>query len=104
MSQMLKERPNDPEEEMKGPELSRSPESRFKREMLQNKSAYVASMMKLMQLQREDNESLVNSFGYCPDDKVPKELLMPDGQEGQSELFTNAKEKDSINEMRPSDL
>ena len=40
---MLKERPDDPEdEEVKGPELSRTPEIKFKKEMLQNKSAFVA--------------------------------------------------------------
>ena len=102
---MLKERPDDPEdEEVKGPELSRTPEIKFKKEMLQNKSAFVAQMAKIMQLKKEENESLVNSTGFCPDDKVPKELLLADGQEGHTGMFDNAKRRDSVNEARPLDL
>lgn len=52
---------------------------------------------------REEQESIVQLKGLCPDNKIPKGLL----QEGHGairtavESFSKAKEVDMVNERRP---
>ena len=75
--------------------------------MLRNKVRAMSKMMKMFKILREENESVVQLKGICPDGKVPKGLLL-EGKRAienelidRSKLFTNAKKLDSHNEGMP---
>lgn len=63
--------------------------------------------MKLFKTLREENESVVQLKGICPDGKVPKGLLLEGKKAIENELydragvFTNAKKLDAMNEAMP---
>lgn len=65
-------------------------------------------MMKMFKTLREENESVMQLKGICPDGKVPKGLLL-EGKKAlenelidRSQVFSNAKKLDSMNEAMPS--
>lgn len=66
-------------------------------------------MMKMFKTLREENESVMQLKGICPDGKVPKGLLLEGKKALENELidrskvFTNAKKMDSHNEGMPSE-
>eukprot|EP01017_Pseudomicrothorax_dubius_P025656 TRINITY_DN2794_c0_g2_i4.p1 TRINITY_DN2794_c0_g2~~TRINITY_DN2794_c0_g2_i4.p1 ORF type:complete len:209 (-),score=37.84 TRINITY_DN2794_c0_g2_i4:179-805(-) len=74
-----------------------------KAEVLKNKVRFVSRMVKMNRTLRMENESLVQLKGMCPDNKIPKGLLM----EGRGaihnalDLFSHAKAADLVNEKRP---
>ena len=59
---------------------------------------------------REENESVVQLKGICPDGKVPKGLLLEGKRALETELldrrdfFTKAKMLDSVNEAMPANM
>lgn len=63
--------------------------------------------MKMFKTLREENESVVQLKGICPDGKVPKGLLLEGKRALENELvdrsgiFNNAKKLDSVNEGIP---
>ena len=63
--------------------------------------------MKMFKTMREENESVVQLKGICPDGKVPKGLLLEGKRAIENELvdrskvFTNAKKLDAMNEAMP---
>lgn len=65
-------------------------------------------MMKMFKTLREENESIVQLKGICPDGKVPMGLLLEGKRALESELvdrkdfFSKAKELDSVNEAMPT--
>lgn len=67
----------------------------------------MSRMMKMFKTLREENESIVQLKGICPDGKVPKGLLLEGKKALESELldrkdfFSKAKELDSVNEAMP---
>ena len=67
----------------------------------------MSKMMKMFKTLREENESVVQLKGICPDGKVPKGLLLEGRKAIENELidrskvFTNAKKLDSHNEGMP---
>jgi serine/threonine-protein phosphatase 2B catalytic subunit len=67
----------------------------------------MSKMMKMFKTLREENESVVQLKGICPDGKVPKGLLLEGKKAIENELvdrskvFTNAKKLDSHNEGMP---
>lgn len=76
-------------------------------DLLRNKVRAMSKMMKMFKTLREENESVVQLKGICPDGKVPKGLLL-EGKRAienelidRSKLFTNAKKLDSHNEGMP---
>ena len=64
-------------------------------------------MMKMFKTLREENESVVQLKGICPDGKIPMGLLIEGKKALESEivdrnkLFKNAKQLDSMNEGMP---
>ena len=64
--------------------------------------------MKMFKTLREENESVVQLKGICPDGKVPKGLLLEGKKAIENELvdrskvFTNAKKLDQMNEAMPT--
>ena len=64
-------------------------------------------MMKMFKTLREENESVMQLKGICPDGKIPMGLLLEGKKALESEivdrnqLFTNAKKLDSMNEGMP---
>ena len=85
----------------RGPQLRRqSGVAIFKKNILADKALLVKQIMKLVSDKKEKHETLVNTSGLVPDDKVPKELII-EGASYSNPLFHNAKKKDSINEKRP---
>lgn len=65
-------------------------------------------MIKMFRTLREENESVVQLKGICPDGKVPKGLLLEgkkaieDELVDRSKVFTNAKKLDQMNEAMPN--
>lgn len=79
-------------------------------ELIRNKVRAMSRMMKMFKTLREENESVVQLKGICPDGKVPKGLLLEGKRALETELldrrefFTKAKMLDSVNEAMPSHL
>lgn len=79
-----------------------------KAELLRNKVKAMSRMMKMFKTLREENESVVQLKGICPDGKVPKGLLLEGKKAIENELvdrskvFSNAKKLDAMNEAMPS--
>jgi len=77
-------------------------------ELLRNKVRAMSKMMKMLKTLREENESVVQLKGICPDGKVPKGLLLEGKRALESELldrkdfFSNAKKLDIVNEAMPA--
>lgn len=67
----------------------------------------MSRMMKIYKTLREENESIVQLKGICPDGKVPKGLLLEGKRALETQLldrkdfFSNAKKLDSANEAMP---
>lgn len=67
----------------------------------------MSKMMKMFKTLREENESVVQLKGICPDGKVPMGLLLEGKKAIENELidrsglFKNAKKLDSVNEGMP---
>jgi serine/threonine-protein phosphatase 2B catalytic subunit len=76
-------------------------------ELLRNKVRAMSRMMKMFKTLREENESIVQLKGICPDGKVPMGLILEGKKALESELldrkdfFSKAKELDSVNEAMP---
>ena len=76
-------------------------------DLLRNKVRAMSKMMKMFKTLREENESVVQLKGICPDGKVPKGLLIEGKKAIENELidrskvFTNAKRLDAMNEGMP---
>ena len=77
-------------------------------DILRNKVKAMSRMMKMFKTLREENESVVQLKGICPDGKVPKGLLLEGKKAIENELvdrskvFTNAKKLDQMNEAMPT--
>ena len=67
----------------------------------------MSKMMKMFKTLREENESVVQLKGICPDGKIPMGLLIEGKKALESEIvdrnkmFKNAKQLDSMNEGMP---
>ena len=67
----------------------------------------MSKMMKMFKTLREENESVMQLKGICPDGRVPMGLLLEGKKALESEIvdrsafFTNAKKLDSQNEGMP---
>jgi len=67
----------------------------------------MSRMIKMFKTLREENESVVQLKGICPDGKVPKGLLLEGKKALENELvdrskvFVNAKKLDQMNEAMP---
>lgn len=67
----------------------------------------MSRMMKMFKTLREENESIVQLKGICPDGKVPKGLLLEGKRALESEIqdrkdfFSKARELDMVNEAMP---
>ena len=68
------------------------------------KLKFCIMMFKMYKTLREDNELIMKLKGFCPDNKIPKGLLL----EGRTALksamdyYKNAKQLDLVNEKRPN--
>jgi serine/threonine-protein phosphatase 2B catalytic subunit len=71
---------------------------------MRSKVKAMSRMMKMFKTLREENEMIVKLKGMCPDNRIPRGLLL----EGSSairdalESFCKAKKWDKINEKRPT--
>ena len=76
-------------------------------DLLRNKVRAMSKMMKMFKTLREENESVVQLKGICPDGKIPMGLRIEGKKALESEivdrnkLFKNAKQLDSMNEGMP---
>jgi serine/threonine-protein phosphatase 2B catalytic subunit len=76
-------------------------------DLLRNKIRAMSRMMKMFKTLREENESIVQLKGICPDGKVPKGLLLEGKRALESEIkdrkafFSKARELDMVNEAMP---
>lgn len=48
-------------------------------EVLKNKVRFVSRMMRMYRTLREENESIVRLKGMCPDNRIPRGLLLEGG-------------------------
>mmetsp|Transcript_18219 Transcript_18219/g.18205 ORF Transcript_18219/g.18205 Transcript_18219/m.18205 type:complete len:110 (+) Transcript_18219:734-1063(+) len=72
-------------------------------EIFRNKVKAVTKMIKMFKTLREEKEIIMQLKGLCPDNKVPRGLLLQ-GREailGAVDSFSQAKNWDIINEKRP---
>lgn len=75
-----------------------------KSDIFRNKIKAVVSMMKMLKTLQVENEAIIQLKGMCPDNKIPRGLLI-EGKEaiyGAIESFNMAKRWDMINEKRPN--
>ncbi|KAM3137460.1 Serine/threonine-protein phosphatase 2B catalytic subunit alpha [Paramecium bursaria] len=74
------------------------------KEKLRNKIKFVSTMMKMQKTLREQNESIVQLKGACPDKRLPKGLLLQGKDAIHDALadFQNAKSADVVNEKMPN--
>ncbi len=101
------------DEESKVPSVSKSSQfflssnkanKKIEAEVLRNKVKSISRMMKLFKVLREENEDILKLKGLCPDNKLPKGVLL----EGSTaikdalEQFGDTKKADLPNEKRPS--
>ena len=76
-------------------------------DLLRNKVRAMSKMMVMFKTLREENESVVQLKGICPDGKIPKGLLLEGRKALENELvdrksiFSSAKQQDSMNEAMP---
>ncbi len=98
------------EEDMALSSAHSKPSSSVEGEVLKNKVRFVSRMMRMYRTLREENESIVRLKGMCPDNRIPRGLLLEGGdaiKDGNCanslamEAFKKAKELDIKNEMRP---
>ena len=74
-----------------------------KAETMRNKVKAISSMMKMYKTLREEKELILQLRGLCPDNKIPRGLLM-EGKEAIANMledFRRAKKWDAVNEKRP---
>jgi serine/threonine-protein phosphatase 2B catalytic subunit len=74
-----------------------------KAETMRNKVRAISSMMKMYKTLREEKELIMQLKGMCPDNKIPRGLLM-EGKEAIANMvedFRRAKKWDAVNEKRP---
>jgi len=72
-------------------------------EVFRNKVKAVSKMMKMFKFLREEKELIMELKGLCPDNRVPRGLLI-EGKEAVHnaiQIFEKAKQFDLINERRP---
>lgn len=74
-----------------------------KAELFRKKVKAVATMMKMFKTLRNDKELIMELKGLCPDNKIPKGLLMQgrDAIIGAVDAFQNVRRWDLRNEKRP---
>ena len=74
-----------------------------KYDVLRKRIGFVGKMVRLVKALREENETIVQLKGFCPDNKIPKGLLFEghDALENALTGFVNAKNADQINEKLP---
>jgi serine/threonine-protein phosphatase 2B catalytic subunit len=67
------------------------------------KIKFITTMMKMFKTLREENELIMKLKGFCPDNKIPRGILLEGKQALKSALdkYKNAKELDLANEKRP---
>ncbi|CAK83580.1 unnamed protein product (macronuclear) [Paramecium tetraurelia] len=78
--------------------------SKTGKEKLRSRLKFVATMMKMQKTLREENQSIVQLKGACPDKRLPKGLLLQ-GKEAITDAlqeFNYMKLADSINEKMPN--
>lgn len=74
-----------------------------KKNQLLNKLKTVTRMVKLFKTVREEHENILKLKGMCPDNKIPRGLLMQGRSaiEDAVDTFKDARTVDVINEKRP---
>eukprot|EP01017_Pseudomicrothorax_dubius_P035536 TRINITY_DN4990_c0_g2_i2.p1 TRINITY_DN4990_c0_g2~~TRINITY_DN4990_c0_g2_i2.p1 ORF type:complete len:188 (+),score=79.39 TRINITY_DN4990_c0_g2_i2:62-565(+) len=94
---------NDPDIKKTLDKIGGGPQTQGKSEILRNKIKFVSRMVKMNRTLRLENETLVQLKGMCPDNKIPKGLLIEGSQaiQGALDLFQTAKKADIVNEKRP---
>ena len=72
-------------------------------EILRNKVRSISRMIKLFKVLREQNEDILKLKGLCPDNKLPRGILL-EGSSGIKDAihqFGDMKKADMMNEKRP---
>ena len=71
--------------------------------MLRNKVKSVSRMLKLFKTLRQENEDILKLKGLCPDNKIPRGVLLQGATAIKDALtqFTTAKKADMTNEAYP---
>ena len=74
-------------------------------EILRNKVKTISRMMKMFRTLRQDNEDILKLKGFCPDNKLPKGVLLEGSNaiKDAIEQFASAKNMDRKNEKRPDE-
>lgn len=72
-------------------------------EILRNKVKSISRIIRLFKVLRQDNESILKLKGLCPDNKLPRGVLLEgsDAIKNTLEQFAKAKKMDFQNEKRP---
>ena len=76
----------------------------FKPDVVKQKLSFIGKIMRMQTNLRQNRELFIQLRGMCPDNKIPKGLLLASTLEIKDALehFKKAKELDSINEQRPN--
>ena len=104
--QVLKDKPGDKSQKGEKGALIEELKDEYKeikKASLRGKVKTVSRMMKMFKTIREENESVVQLKGFCPDSKVPRGLILSgrSALQGALEDFQQAKKVDGVNEKRP---
>ena len=75
----------------------------FKPDVMKQKLSFIGKLMKMQTNLRQNRELFMLLKGMCPDNKIPKGLLMASTVEIKDavEHFRRAREMDLVNEQRP---
>ena len=90
--------------ELQGMLLQAAKTGSFKPDVVKQKLSFIGKIMRMQTNLRENRELFIQLRGMCPDNKIPKGLLLASSVEIKDALehFKKAKEMDSINEQRPN--
>lgn len=74
-----------------------------KQDVFKQKLGFIGKLMKMQTNLRQNRELFIQLKGMCPDNKIPKGLLLASSMEIKDALehFKNARDIDSVNERRP---
>ena len=76
---------------------------RVESEILRNKVKCISRMIRIFKTLRQENEDILKLKGLCPDNKIPRGVLLQGitGIKDAIQHFANAKQLDIPNEKRP---
>lgn len=101
---IIKPRPGENFSYQNSEHLNKLYEESEKANRMKSKLKAVAKLMQMYREMREDKEEIIRFQGLCPDNKIPRGLLIGGTRAIKDAIgaFSRAKEHDLVNEMIPN--